>query len=117
MVLNWFGSKWIILDFLNCSATAFLANLWRERSLTHHRQAPLSRFQRDPNFIHNFNLRYEIPYLYKNINMSDLKLLTKVTMGDQELQNRLVLAPLTRARYAFNQLQILICRRDFPLID
>lgn len=30
--------------------------------------------------------------------MSDLKLLTKVTMGDQELQNRLVLAPLTRAR-------------------
>jgi 2,4-dienoyl-CoA reductase-like NADH-dependent reductase (Old Yellow Enzyme family) len=35
--------------------------------------------------------------------MSDLKLLTKITMGDLELQNRLVLAPLTRARYVFNQ--------------
>lgn len=33
--------------------------------------------------------------------MSDLQLLTKVTVGGQELSNRLVLAPLTRARYDF----------------
>jgi hypothetical protein len=34
--------------------------------------------------------------------MSDLQLLTKFTLGDQELQNRLVLAPMTRARYVLN---------------
>jgi 2,4-dienoyl-CoA reductase-like NADH-dependent reductase (Old Yellow Enzyme family) len=45
--------------------------------------------------------------------MSDLKILTKVTMGDLELQNRLVLAPLTRARYAFHQLQILDLHNRF----
>jgi 2,4-dienoyl-CoA reductase-like NADH-dependent reductase (Old Yellow Enzyme family) len=30
--------------------------------------------------------------------MSELQILSKVTVGDQEFRNRVVLAPLTRAR-------------------
>ena len=35
---------------------------------------------------------------YPTTNMSDLQILSKVEIGGQELSNRVVLAPLTRAR-------------------